>query len=264
MRIVTWNVRRATAKSAVWDQFAALSADIALLQEVTSFPQCLRSDYDIRFEHAAGKSGDSYRFGSALLVRGTIGSPVLLHSEREWVNKELDRFSGNLFGNRITLTSGNSLSVINVYSPAWPIDRQRLTGIDTAPVQLTQNRDLWVTDLLWDALKGLDLRTNKVVVAGDFNMSETFDAWRGGPRGNREYLDRMQALGLIECLRATTGQLTPTFRNPRDGKIIHQIDHLFVSDPVATYLKSCKTGDQSYIFGHALSDHLPIIADFDP
>ena len=40
----------------------------------------------------------------------------------------------------------------------------------------------------------------------------------------------MNALGLTECLRAHNGQLTPTFKNSRRGKIIHQLDHLFVSD----------------------------------
>jgi hypothetical protein len=33
------------------------------------------------------------------------------------------------------------------------------------------------------------------VFAGDFNLSETFDLWRGGPRGNLECLNRMGGTG---------------------------------------------------------------------
>jgi exonuclease III len=102
------------------------------------------------------------------------------------------------------------------------------------------------------------------VIAGDFNLSETFDLWRGGPRGNREYLDRMEALGLHECLRLTKGMLTPTFRNPRDGKIQHQMDHLFVTAALSDRLVGCDVGLPEMVFDRRISDHLPIVADFRP
>jgi endonuclease/exonuclease/phosphatase family metal-dependent hydrolase len=56
--------------------------------------------------------------------------------------------------------------------------------------------------------------------------------------------------------------LVPTFRNPSNGQIVHQLDHLFVSAKLATHLTSCKTGERDRVFGESLSDHLPIIADF--
>ncbi len=40
----------------------------------------------------------------------------------------------------------------------------------------------------------------------------------------------MKGLGMTECLRFHNGRCTPTFKNPRDGEIIHQLDHLFVSE----------------------------------
>ena len=102
------------------------------------------------------------------------------------------------------------------------------------------------------------------VIGGDFNSSETFDFGPGGPRGNKEHLDHMAELGLTECLRKSRGKLAPTFRHSR-GSIQHQIDHLFVTKCLADKLQSCDVGVQEEIFGAnpRLSDHLPIIADFN-
>ena len=101
------------------------------------------------------------------------------------------------------------------------------------------------------------------LVGGDFNSSETFDyMWKNGPSGNKEVLDRMESLGLTECLKSHNGQLTPTFKNPSNGKIIHQLDHLFVTDGLNTALERCFTKDKSTVFDESLSDHLPIIGIF--
>lgn len=95
------------------------------------------------------------------------------------------------------------------------------------------------------------------------NSSPTFDyLWKGGPHGNQEVLDRMNALELVECLFHSKGVLTPTFKNATDKKVIHQIDHLFVSADLISNLGFCETGNAQHIFENSLSDHLPIIADF--
>ena len=264
MRVLTWNCRRATRQSPVWEHLREWSPDIALLQEVSSFPANLKSEYDVRFEKATGKGGTPQRFGSALLVRGEIGAELPLRSRHDWASTELARFAGNVFGNEVRLRSGLRLRVVCVYSPAWPVDRDRLEGVDTSQVKLTLNPDVWVADLLWSALKAMaPSNGSEVIVGGDFNLSETFDAWRGGPRGNREYLDRMADLGLTECLREHNGALTPTFKNPRGSGVLHQIDHLFVTSDLASRLITCATGDAGQVFGGSLSDHLPVVADFD-
>ena len=150
-----------------------------------------------------------------------------------------------------------------MYSPAWPVDRTRLDGIDVSGVKLSQNPNVWVSDLLWAALNCQHPTLSaEWVIAGDFNASETFDQWRGGPRGNREYLDRMASVGLVECLRHAQGRLTPTFRNPSGGAIKHQMDHLFVTAGMAARLIRCETGAQATVFDGRMSDHLPIVADF--
>jgi len=96
-------------------------------------------------------------------------------------------------------------------------------------------------------------------VGGDYNNSETFDAeWHDQHRvrfglclgGNREVLDRMLDLGFSECLRGFNKAIVPTFQNSTDKKVVHQMDHLFVTNDLYSKLKNCVTGDQTIIFGN--------------
>lgn len=265
LRIITWNCRRAAAGSALWEYFAELDPDVALLQEVMSVPAAVLARYSCQMVRAMGKAGTPQRFNTAILVKGEIGPPVPLVAPSHWVAAELRLFAGNLVAHQVTPDDGTPMRVVTVYSPAWAVDRARLKGLDVTSVKLTLNSDVWVTDLLWASLVHMKLDpSDQWVIAGDFNLSETFDLWRGGPRGNREYLDRMEALGLHECLQMTKGVLTPTFRNPREGVIQHQMDHLFVTAALSDRLLSCDVGVPEVVFNRRLSDHLPIVADFRP
>jgi exonuclease III len=118
---------------------------------------------------------------------------------------------------------------------------------------------------MWATLKSMDISTEEqFIVAGDLNSSETFDyLWRGGPRGNREIMDRMNALGFYDCLRMYKGQLTPTFRHSRKS-FVHQLDHFYVTPRLLSRLTRCDVGSAERVFGSTLtlSDHLPIVADF--
>ncbi len=264
MRVMTWNVRRATAESPVWTTLLEIAPDIALLQEVGGFPPEVASKFDVRFEYAIGKTGRPQKFGTAVLVRGKITGELRLVSEHDWVNREINFFSGNLVGCVAAPEGCSPKNVISVYSPAWPVDKSRLIGIDVSPVKLQNNPDVWCTEILWSGLtKTMPFSDGQWVVGGDFNSSETFDfLWAGGPHGNKEILDRMNDLGLTECLKSYNGELIPTFRNSSNGKIIHQLDHLFVTDGLSSTLEGCITGDASDVFDKSLSDHLPVIGDF--
>jgi exonuclease III len=264
MRICCWNVRRATSGCAAWELFNELSPDLALLQEVSALPKTISEQYQVVLRRAAGKAGQSQRFNTAILVRGIIATEIPLSSRWDWVNSELEHFKGNLLAYEVNVL-GQKYRVLSAYSPAWPVESERLWGIDVTPIKLKLNPKLWVTELLWAALlDSCDVNQPLPwIVGGDLNSSETFDyMWRGGPRGNREILDRMHDLGLRECLRHWNGSLVPTFRNPRDGRIVHQMDHLFVSESLASRLVSCITVEQARVFNASLSDHLPIVADF--
>ncbi|MBD2465874.1 hypothetical protein H6G89_33330 [Oscillatoria sp. FACHB-1407] len=262
LRILSWNCRRASASNPLWKYLLELSPDIALLQEVSALPTGVSESYQVRSVVPLTKAGGQQRFHSVMLVRGAIAEPVLLRSGIEWVDTELQRFAGNLLSFRVAVDGFMPLTVVGVYSPPWPVARDRLIGQDLSLVKLTQNPDVWVTDLLVAALRQRSEDGSEWVVAGDFNACESFDSWKGGPRGNREWLDRMATIGFTDCLRQYQGALTPTYRKPGTLLPHAQLDYLFVTSGLTAKLRACATGDLERVYGSQLSDHLPVIADF--
>lgn len=263
MRIVCWNCRRANRGSGVWNHLGELDPDIALLQEVTSWPEALSARYRILARKARGRAGLPQRFHTLIMAKAPALEAVRFQGRREWVTRELEHHDGNLVAAALPLATGERLTVVSVHSPAWPVARTRVAAEDTSGVQLTQNRDVWVADLLYAAMAHHRAGAGNWVIGGDFNNTcETFDLWRGGPRGHREYLDRMADSGFLECLRHSQGGLTPTYRKPGSSAPKGQLDHCFASTRIAQRLCSCSTSAPELVFGTELSDHLPIIADF--
>ncbi|MGB8213556.1 MAG: endonuclease/exonuclease/phosphatase family protein [Anaerolineales bacterium] len=206
---ISWNCHRAKADSQVWDYLLELDPDIALLQEVGTIPVKVLDRFACYQQRAAWKNGALQRFSTVVLVDGQIGNSIILNGLTPWADAELEMFAGNLICRELTLKGGLVLKTISVYNPAWPIDPKRLEGIDISGVRLTQNPGLWLADILWASLHYHKLNPmDPWIIAGDFNLSETFDklSWSGG--GNREYLDRMAAIGLTECLRESKGAHT--------------------------------------------------------
>ena len=262
MRVVTWNMNKATFKRrAIWDYMRELNPDIALLQEVNSIPDYFKNHFTCLYRKATNKDNLPQKFGTAILIKGGIIKPVQLESEWIWVNKKLNDFSGNFLAAEIILENGFHARIISVHSPAWRVNLTGAGEIDAGKIKLKNNSDIWGTELLWAGLSKAVSETDLPwIVGGDFNSSTTFDFPK--PRGNQEIIDRMKALNLTECLFHSKKTLTPTFKNPRDKKIIHQIDHLFVSKSLISKLQTCETGNPQPIFDNKLSDHLPIISDF--
>ncbi len=264
MKLCTWNVRRASKTSSnVWDYLLKVDADILLLQEVNSIPDIIKDMYTVHSIKAMGKTGNLQRFSTVVLVKGKIDYSTKLSSNLNWVNNELKIFRGNLVYVKATLTSGALVNLISVYSPAWPIDKDRIKNIDISSLKLKNNPELWVTEILYSALKNEKIDKSKWIVSGDFNSSVTFDTmWGNKPRGNQEIQDRMTNIGFTECINQFNKMLVPTFKNPKGGKIIHQMDHVFVSKELYPDVKSCIVEKENLIFSDSLSDHLPIITEF--
>lgn len=262
-RVLSWNCRGASLRSGLWEYLLEFDPDIAILQDFRTVPDRILEMYVHAQNLAVSMTDRAPRYFTGILVKGVSNGDIQLPAPNEWVAREIDNFREFYTAKAVTLHNGLQLKVMSVYSPAFPIDRARLQGIDTNGIQLTQNRDVWGTELLWATLKSMNIRADEpFIVAGDFNSSETLDAPK--PRGNRELMERINALGFTECLRTFKGQLTPTFRTPRGGFVVHQLDHLYVTDALLNKLAWCDVGSAARIFQSApsLSDHLPIIADF--
>ena len=261
MRIVSWNCRRAKKTSGVWDYLLALAPDIAVLQEVSGLPEAITSVFAVETMRPITKDGRDQRFSNVVLAKGEISNARPLASRVSWIATQLDRFAGNLFQTRVELPGGPPIDLVAVYSPAWPLDRALWTAEYSDGVKLDLNADLWVADLLHAALKEFaPAPIDRLVVAGDFNLCESFD-WRRKPRGNLEYLTRLQSLGLIDALRSSQGALTPTFKGPRSAIVANQLDYIFLTEELSERLQSCEVGEAAEVIGK-LSDHLPVIADF--
>ncbi len=263
---MTWNLRRGNASSLAWDYLLKINPDVALLQEVGMLPEKVNSRFSQCTLSAIKKDGTQQRFKTMILVKGSIEKSLLLSVPEQWIANELKRFEGNLVSAIVVPENGPVIKAISVHSPDWVIERTRISMYDLTEITLPTASDIWVADILWASLKYMKLSANEPwIIAGDFNLSETFDAWKVGKQSNRAYLQRMRELDLTECLREYQGRLTPTYRNPiRGNSVKHQMDHLFVTKVLADKLIACYTGEKDIVFGERLlSDHLPIIANFD-
>lgn len=262
--VVSWNCRRATAASPLWDYFLELDPTVALLQEVAGLPLAIRERYDVELVPATNRNGGQQKFGTALLVKGRLGAAVAIKSTSEWTDSMLGGFAGNLLCRELIPVDGLAITAVAVYSPAWPVGRTQLDGVNAGDSPLRAGPDIWLSDILLASLeRHSPTTTDRWIVAGDFNFCESFDqkSWSAG--GNGKYLSRMDALGLVECLRSSKGEITPTFRNPRGGAVAYQIDYLFATEALASHLTSCYTGSHERVLESGISDHLPIIAHFD-
>ena len=205
-------------------------------QEAIDFSDTFTSRYSTSHKFAVKDNGEKQIFGTAIAVKREILSEISLRSEIDWMDKGIDYFEGNLLGAVIKTKNGKQFNVVSAYSPAWAVDKKRLEGIDTTGIQLDGNPDVWCTEALWCGLRdSMPKHPGTWIVGGDLNTSELFDFGRDG---NRQFLQRLADLGMTECLRTYQGHLTPTYRTP-NGSILHQLDHLFVSNELFQDLGSC-------------------------
>ena len=102
------------------------------------------------------------------------------------------------------------------------------------------------------------------IVGGDFNVSVLFDVPKD--RGNRETLRRLNRLRLTDCLSHTQGGpgAVPTFQHT-SKTVEHQLDYCFVSPAMLKRLTRARVPTHEEVFGRKprLSDHLPILCEFD-
>lgn len=254
LKAITWNTRRIYPNNIeFWKYFNKINPDIALLQEVKELP--LLNEYTSYSVFPLTRHNTLQKFQTVILVKGKILEDIELKTNKEWVNQLLDKYKGNIVAKKV-LVRDKEINLINVYSPAWPI--QVSPDIGVSDVKLKNNDHLWLADILRYALRDINQNDNWII-GGDFNLSETFDYPVN--RGNKEYLDGMKELGFTECLTTYNGRLIPTFKNPADKRIDHQIDHLFVSEVLKTKVTDCRVGEH-FVFEKNMSDHLPIIVEF--
>jgi exonuclease III len=173
MRVISWNMNKATAeRKEGWQYLCDLKPDLALLQEVNSMPDFIENKFDCLYKKAAKKNGQAQKFGTTILAKGKIIKQIQLWSKWNWVNEEMNRFSGNFVAAEVILENAFHAQVISVHSPAWRIEIPTLPEIDKNQIKLKNNRDIWGTELVWAALENtVPKNAFPWIVGGDFNSS---------------------------------------------------------------------------------------------
>tara|TARA_B100000131_G_C17983373_1_gene559556 strand:+ start:154 stop:963 length:810 start_codon:yes stop_codon:yes gene_type:complete len=263
LKIISWNTNRATKSSKVWEILTELDGDVLLLQEVTDIPSSFLSKYDYLTAVPRTKNGKEQRFKTTVLSKTPLLQDLNLQSKINWVNNELDFFSGNILSCTTKINNKLKINLISVYSPAWPIPDSRLEGIDISSIKLKSNPKIYCTEILWALLKdSLSGNSGSWIIAGDFNSSTTFDwMWGKKPRGNQEIIDRMNSLGFVDSLSSYERQLVPTFMNLRNKKLIHQLDYVYLDETLSRKILRSYALDNQQIFDEPISDHLPVITE---
>lgn len=262
MRVVVWNVRKASTHSPAWDYLLDLQPDVALIQDARLVPDKVRAVYEVATDQTAFHPRGVGQHLSAILAKGRIGPFQPLPVPTYWLRDAVAEWREYFTTRRIELESGEVLNAMSVYSLAVPVPRHHWQNQDTEGIQLPENRDIWATELMWSILSLIPtIITEPWIAGGDLNSSVSFDVPK--PRGNQRILDRMQEIGMPNIARWEGFAERPTFRHSRGG-FRQQLDYLFANQLVSQHLDRIDLGDPTTIFAPRpmLSDHLPIIADF--
>ena len=267
MKVLAWNVNRASlSRSGVWKHLEQEDADIVLLQEATKIPDSILTHYhhNIHSKFPRFFAGHNARFQTVVLSKWAMSKRSFLTSELDWVNKIHRERYGWVLGCEVVDDAGTRLRVVSVHVPAFHVPWECLAGVDISSIKLKNNRKLWFTEILWSLLKNADIGDDtNWIVGGDFNSSVKFDEPRN--RGNQEIVDRLNGLGLEDCLsHCNNGGPVETFQHT-SKTVDHQLDYVYVNAPLRRRLRSARVASRVDIFDQVprLSDHLPIVCEFD-
>ena len=265
MKVLTWNVNRASvSRSGVWERLEHEDADIVLLQEVTRIPDRILAQYNGNYHAVYPRyfGGHTARIQTAVLAKGPIDKRPFLCSEFEWVNKIYRERYGWILGCEVVDDAGARFRVVSVHMPHLHIPWSSLNGADVSTIKLKNNPKLWFTEILWSLLRNANIAGDtNWIVGGDFNRSVKFDVPRN--RGNQEIVDRLNDLGLTDCLSSFHQKVVPTFQQT-SKEVDHQLDYLYINEPLRQRLEAARVPDRKEILDQKprVSDHLPIVCEF--
>jgi hypothetical protein len=268
MRVVTWNMAfrsHGQHHDRAWHWvFDELRPAVFLCQEAVP-PDWVRRERTVIWERAYPTGRATWGTG---LVTNMSCSPARVSSLDAWFDAlpkclpgealpaGIHRADGWIACAHVDLPRLGSTLVASVHSPAYPVERSRLAGIDVTGMKLKKNPDLWFTDILFHFLRAQ--LGQRLLVGGDFNASRLLDQTLG-ERGNNEFFDRIGSEGFVSIHRRFHPADEQTYF--KEGKGPHQLDYLYADAPVAGRATACVVHPYTGIA--EFSDHAPVIADFE-
>lgn len=260
-KIATWNLnhwqRDADARSAARAFLEEhVQPDVALLQEAVP-----DEAWDQVISRVGG-IGPKRPWGSAIVSFG----PELAE-----ITKTRNRYASNEVS--LLRTWPGTVTVGDVHlSGARPITVVSMYGlIEDGYACTTVHRQLSDLTPLFDTRRG-----NRIVVGGDLNCSTQLEPPHG--QRDRNVFERFELFGLVNLLERTRDRRTPPTNCPcadaptcghvqthrhRQSTKPWQDDYLFASAPLADQLVDCYVIDSGDPDPWSLSDHCPVVAEFD-
>lgn len=224
---MVWNIRSGTDRK--WQALKSIAPDVAVICEASQRPKAL----------TAPALGDS---------------PLSWEWEGTNTDKGLAIASWGHDLRRVDTTRA-----IGRWSIAAKVEGITVVGVWACP--LTSGAYAAEVGRALDAFAGPLASGAPVIVAGDFNVSgrhPTFEPLRR----------RLAGLGLVSAYHHRTGdpfgwESSRTWHARHDAERSSHIDFAFVSESLAERIVHLEVGDPPASGGSGLSDHSPIVIDFD-
>jgi endonuclease/exonuclease/phosphatase family metal-dependent hydrolase len=256
LRVVVWNV---AGKQRAWAALDGLDADICLLNEAI-VPAGRRGVWSA--DGTVGRDKATRRWTAAVVTR--FDSAAITDARPKWrQSKRSVPFQCSRPGSWVAARIETGLGGVSAVA---------LYGLMDEFSDASVHRSLSELSPVIDDPK----YSEQVILGGDLNTGTQWPAGDPFNKRDRNVLDRLEALGLVDCIRAkrAVGRLTGCpciegencshVRTRRDAKrpsVPYQTDYLFASQKLAARLVSCASLATDEWF--AISDHAPILAEFE-
>ena len=235
MKIVTWNCNGALRKN--FDQLSSLNADIYIIQEC---------------ENPAYTSYAGY---------------ISWATNHLWIGDSKNKGLGIFTFNNIELIPLDWPNTYQGHSIKYFLPCTAVGNFDLLAVWAHQNNSPTFEYIgqLWKYLQVNKGKLNKAVIAGDFNSNSIWDKWDRW-WNHTDVVRELGEIGIESLYHKFTGEkqgeeTQPTFFLQRNLSKRYHIDYVFAAQELSRRLSKLEVGQiDKWI---QLSDHLPIVCEFD-
>lgn len=255
LRVVVWNMAH---KQRAWAALDRLGPDICLLNEAF-VPAGRRGVWST--DGTVGRDRAKRRWTAAVVSR--FKSTAITDARPQWRQSKRNV--------PFQCSRPGSWAAARVDTELGPVSAVALYGLMDELSDASVHRSLSELSPVLD-----DPKYNKhVILGGDLNTGTQWPKGEVFYKRDRNVLDRIEALGLVDCIQAkrAPGRLAGcqciegencahvrTRKDPRHPAVPYQTDYLFASPRLASRLVSCEPLATDEWF--TISDHAPIVAVF--
>ncbi len=235
MKIVTWNCNGALRRK--FQTLSELEADIYIIQECEN-PATIDNSHYQKWAENHLWIGDSKNKGIGIFAQNKIELKQL-----DWTNSYRDHTVKHF----LPCSVNGDFDLIGVW-----------THRNNSP-------NFGYIGQFWKYLQLHKPKLEKTLIAGDFNSNVIWDQWDRW-WNHSDVVAELSEIGIESLYHSFSGELQgnetrPTLFHQRNLNKPYHIDYIFGSSEFAVNLKQIEIGSLEKWF--PLSDHLPVISEFD-